>query len=327
MITIKTTLARRSLRALAAGTIFSLAAIATAAAAEQPAAAEKPAAAPASEPAAAAEKPAAAPASELAAPHAEHYQIPRQEWTFGGLFGYFDEQQLRRGYKTYKNVCANCHNMRFLAYRNLGEPGGPNFSKEEVAALAAEIQVQDGYNDQGEPIMRPGKPSDYFQWHFKNEKEAGAAFNGAAPPDLSVMAKARTVEREIAWYTFPFLMLKDLFTQYQEQGPDYLYALLTGYVDPPAGFKLNAGSNYNRAFPGHQIAMPQPLTDGAVDYEDGTPNTLDQESKDVVSFLAWAAEPHLVERKKLGILVLAYLAALAGLLFVAKKTLWRNVEH
>ncbi len=327
MITIKTTLARRSLRALAAGTMFSLVAIAAAAAAEQPAAAEKPAAAPASEPAAAAEKPAAAPASEPAAPHAEHYQIPRQDWTFGGLFGYFDEQQLRRGYKIYKNVCANCHNMRFLAYRNLGEPGGPNFSKEEVAALAAEIQVQDGYNDQGEPIMRPGKPSDYFQWHFKNEKEAGAAFNGAAPPDLSVMAKARTVEREIAWYTFPFLMLKDLFTQYQEQGPDYLYALLTGYVDPPAGFKLNAGSNYNRAFPGHQIAMPQPLTDGAVDYEDGTPNTLDQESKDVVSFLAWAAEPHLVERKKLGILVLAYLAALAGLLFVAKKTLWRNVEH
>ena len=328
MTTIKTTLVRRSLRALAAGTMFSLAAIATAAAAEQPAAAEKPAAAPAEQPAAV-EKPAHAPAGEpvAASAPAEHYQIPRQEWTFGGLFGYFDEQQLRRGYKIYKNVCANCHNMRFLAYRNLGEPGGPNFSKEEVAALAAEIQVQDGYNDQGEPIMRPGKPSDYFQWHFKNEKEAGAAFNGAAPPDLSVMAKARTVERDIAWYAFPFIMLKDLFTQYQEQGPDYLYALLTGYVDPPAGFKLNAGSNYNRAFPGHQIAMPQPLTDGAVDYEDGTPNTLDQESKDVVSFLAWAAEPHLVERKKLGILVLAYLAALAGLLFVAKKTLWRNVEH
>jgi len=290
MTTIKTTLARRSLRAIAAGTIFSLAAIVTAVAAEQPAAAEKPATA--------AEKPAAAPASEPAAPHAEHFQIPRQEWTFGGLFGYFDEQQLRRGYKIYKNVCANCHNMRFLAYRNLGEPGGPNFSKEEVAALAAEIQVQDGYNDQGEPVMRPGKPSDYFQWHFKNEKEAGAAFNGAAPPDLSVMAKARTVERDIAWYTFPFLMLKDLFTQYQEQGPDYLYALLTGYVDPPAGFKLNAGSNYNRAFPGHQIAMPQPLTDGAVDYEDGTPNTLDQESKDVVAFLAWAAEPHLVRTQE-----------------------------
>ena len=313
MTTMKTTLARRSLRALAAGTMLLLAAVATAAAAEQPAAAEKPAAAPAPT-----QEPAASPAP------AEHYQVPRQEWTFGGLFGYFDEQQLRRGYKVYKNVCANCHNMRFLAYRNLGEPGGPNFSKEEVAA---EIQVQDGYNDQGEPVMRAGKPSDYFQWRFKNEKEAGASFNGAAPPDLSVMAKARTVERDIAWYSFPFLMLKDLFTQYQEQGPDYIYGLLTGYVDAPAGFKLNPGSNYNRAFPGHQIAMPQPLTDGVVDYEDGTPNTLDQESKDVVSFLAWAAEPHLVERKKLGLMVLAYLAALAGLLFVAKKTLWRNVEH
>ena len=316
MTTMKTTLARRSLRALAAGTMLSLAAIATAAAAEQPAAAAKPAAAP-------------APAQEAAASPApaEHYQVPRQEWTFGGLFGYFDEQQLRRGYKIYKNVCSNCHNMRFLAYRNLGEPGGPNLSKEEVAALAAEIQVQDGYNDQGEPVMRAGKPSDYFQWRFKNEKEAGASFNGAAPPDLSVMAKARTVERDIAWYSFPFLMLKDLFTQYQEQGPDYIYGVLTGYVDPPAGFKLNPSSNYNRAFPGHQIAMPQPLTDGVVDYEDGTPNTLDQEAKDVVSFLAWAAEPHLVERKKLGLMVLAYLAALAGLLFVAKKTLWRNVEH
>ena len=310
MTTIMTTLARQSLRALAAGTMLSLAVIATAAAAEQPAAAPKPAA-----------EPAAAPAP------AEHYQIPRQEWTFGGLFGYFDEQQLRRGYKIYKNVCSNCHNMRFLAYRNLAEPGGPNLSKEEVAALAAEMQVQDGYNDQGEPVMRAGKPSDYFQWRFKNDKEAAATFNGAVPPDLSVMAKARTVERDIAWYSFPFLMLKDLFTQYQEQGPDYIYGVLTGYVDPPASFKLNPGSNYNRAFPGHQIAMPQPLTDGVVDYEDGTPNTLDQEAKDVVSFLAWAAEPHLVERKKLGLLVLAYLAALACLLFVAKKTLWRNVEH
>ncbi len=315
MTRMKTTLARRSFRALAAGTMLSLAAIATAVAAEQPAAAPK----------AAAPAPAAVPAAAPAP--TEHYHVPRQEWTFGGLFGYFDEQQLRRGYKIYKSVCSNCHNMRFLAYRNLGEPGGPNLSKEEVAALAAEIQVQDGYNDQGEPVMRAGKPSDYFQWRFKNEKEAAATFNGAVPPDLSVMAKARTVERDFAWYSFPFLMLKDLFTQYQEQGPDYIYGLLNGYVDAPATFKLNPGSNYNRVFPGHQIAMPQPLTDGIVDYEDGTPNTLDQESKDVVSYLAWAAEPHLVERKKLGLMVLGYLAVLAGLLFVAKKTLWRNVEH
>jgi cytochrome c1 len=301
MIKYKTSLARRTLIAIAAGAMLSGAAIA-AAPAEQ--AEEKPAA---------------------AAP--EHYQIPRQEWTFGGLFGYFDEQQLRRGYKIYKNVCSNCHNMRFLAYRNLGEPGGPHFTKEEVAALAAEIQVADGFNDQGEPVLRPGKPSDYFQWRFKNDKEAAASFNGAVPPDLSVMAKARTVEREVAWYAFPFVMAKDLFTQYQEQGPDYIYSVLTGYVDPPAGFKLNEGLNYNRAFPGHQIAMPQPLTDGVVDYEDGTPNTLDQEAKDVVAFLQWAAEPTLVERKKLGLWVLVYLGIIAVLLFISKKTLWRNVEH
>ncbi len=299
MITMKASLARRSLRAFAAGSIMSLVALA-------PALAEEPAATPAS---------------------AGHFEIQRQNWTFGGMFGYFDEQQLRRGYKIYKNVCSNCHNMRFLAYRNLGEPGGPHFSKEEVDALAAEIQVPGGYNDQGEVVMRPGKPADYFQWRFKNEKEAAASMNGAVPPDLSVMAKARTVEREVTWYSFPFLMLKDLFTQYQEQGPDYIYAILTGFVDPPAGVKITDGLYYNRAFPGHQIAMPQPLTDGVVDYEDGTPNNLDQEAKDVTAFLAWAAEPHLAERKKLGLWVLIYLGIVVGLLFVSKKTLWRNVEH
>ncbi len=303
MIKIKTSLARRTLVALAAGSFLSAAALA-------PAWAEK-----AEEPAVPA---AAAPA---------HHEIQRQNWTFGGLFGYFDEQQLRRGYKIYKNVCSNCHNLRFIAYRNLGDRGGPHLSEEEVQALAAEIQVADGFNDQGDVAMRPGKPSDYFQWRFKNAKEAAATFNGAVPPDLSLMAKARTVERDVAWYSFPLLMLKDLFTQYQEQGPDYIYAVLTGYEDAPAGFKLNEGLNYNTAFPGHQIAMPQPLTDGVVDYEDGTPNTLDQEAKDVVSFLSWVAEPHLVERKKMGLWVLVYLAIVAGLLYAAKKTLWRNVEH
>ena len=198
-----------------------------------------------------------------AAPVGETYQITRQNWTFSGLFGYFDEEQLRRGYKVYKNVCANCHNMQLMSFRNLGQPGGPEFPKEEVEAIAAEYQVQDGYNDQGEPAMRPGKPSDHFQWTFKNEAAARAALNGALPPDLSVIAKARGIEREFAWYAFPLIMLKDLATQYQEQGADYIYALLTGYTDPPAGFKLIEGLNYNKAFPGHQIAMPQPLSDGA----------------------------------------------------------------
>lgn len=191
----------------------------------------------------------------------EHFEIEKQPWTFAGLFGYFDTQQLRRGYKVYKNVCSNCHNMRFLSFRNLGEPGGPEFPKEVVDEIAAETQVTDGVNAEGQPITRPGKPADNFQWRFKNEKEAAAALN-AVPPDLSVIEKARTVERDVAWYAFPYVLAKDLATQYQEQGADYIYALLTSYRDPPASKQMASGMNYNLAFPGHQIAMPQPLQDG-----------------------------------------------------------------
>lgn len=273
------------------------------------------------------EPPGGKPAPDAADRAEKHYQIPRQNWTFAGLFGYFDEQQLRRGYLVYKTVCANCHNLRLLSYRNLGEPGGPHFPKAEVEAIAAEVQVADGYNDQGEVNMRPGKPSDPFQWRFKNEKEAGLGFNGAVPPDLSLMVKARSVERDFAWYAFPLVMLEDLATQYQEQGADYIYALLTGYGDAPADFKLAEGLQYNKAFPGNQLAMPQPLQGKDVDYADGTPNALEQEVRDVTAFLTWAAEPHLVERKKLGIWVIVYLAVLAVLLLLAKRTLWRNVEH
>lgn len=271
--------------------------------------------------------PAAASAAEPAAPAEEHFQIPRQKWTFGGLFGYFDQQQLRRGFKVYHEVCSNCHNLGLLSYRNLGEPGGPGFSPEEVKAIAAEVQVFEGFDEQGNIALRPGRPSDNFQWKFKNAKEAAAAFGGAVPPDLSLMTRARGIEREFAWYAFPFIMLKDLATQYQEQGADYIFALLNGYAEPPAGKKIAEGLNYNRAFPGNQLAMPQPLSDGQVEYGDGTPNTLDQESRDVVTFLAWAAEPHLAERKKMGLWVMIYLAVLAGLLLLSKKTLWRNIEH
>ncbi len=266
-------------------------------------------------------------AEPAAAGEEEHFEAPRQKWTFGGMFGYFDQQQLRRGFKIYKNVCANCHNLRLLSYRNLGEPGGPQFPKEVVEQIASEYQVTDGLNDKGEPNVRPGKPSDSFQWRFKNEKEAAATLNGAVPPDLSLIAKARGVERHVAWYAFPLVMLNDLATQYQEQGSDYLYSLLTGYKDAPKGKQMADGMSYNVAFPGHQIAMPQPLTDGAVDYEDKTPTTLDQEARDITAFLSWAAEPHLVDRKRMGLSVLVYFLALIGLLFVAKKTLWRNVKH
>ena len=170
-------------------------------------------------------------------------------------------------------------------------------------------------------------PSDRFTAPFKNEKEAASANNGAVPPDLSLIAKARGVALESTWYTLPYLMLKDLATQYQEQGPDYIYALLTSFKDAPPTKQMAPGMNYNLAFPGNQIAMPPPLQDGSVEYEDGTPNNLNQEAKDVAAFLAWASEPHLVERKKLGIWVLVYLAVLTGLLIVAKKTLWRDVKH
>ncbi|KAI93556.1 cytochrome C [Rhodomicrobium udaipurense JA643] len=266
-----------------------------------------------------------APAS--ASETAEHYQIPRLEWTFGGLSGYFDKQQLRRGFKVYQTVCQNCHNLAHLSYRNLTQPGGPELPKEEVEAYAAQKQVADGFNDAGEVNMRPAKLADLFVGPFKNDKEAAAALNGAVPPDLSLITKARTVEREVEWYAFPFIMLKDVLTQYQEQGADYVHALLNGYTEPPATFNLLPGLSYNRVFPGHQIGMPQPLTDGAVDYDDGTPTTLDQQSKDVTAFLAWAAEPTLADRKKLGAWVLIYLIILAGLLYASKKLIWRNVKH
>ncbi len=255
------------------------------------------------------------------------HEIQRQNWTFGGLFGYFDQQQLRRGFKVYKEVCSNCHNLGLLSYRNLGEPGGPGFSPEEVKAVAAESQVFEGFDEQGNIAMRPARPADNFVWKFKNAKEAAAAFGGAVPPDLSLITRARGIEREFAWYAFPLVMLKDLATQYQEQGADYIYALLNGYTEAPAGKKIAEGLNYNRAFPGNQLAMPQPLSDGQVEYADGTPNTLDQEARDVTAFLAWGAEPHLAERKKMGLWVMIYLAVLAGLLLLSKKTLWRNIEH
>jgi ubiquinol-cytochrome c reductase cytochrome c1 subunit len=266
-------------------------------------------------------------AAEQAAAGQEHYQIPRMNWTWGGIFGHFDKQQLRRGFKVYQNVCSNCHNVGLLSYRNLAEPGGPGFSPEEVKKIAAEVQVFEGFDEQGNIAMRPGRPSDNFVWKFKNAKEAAAAFGGAVPPDLSLITRARGIERKFAWYEFPFIMAKDLATQYQEQGADYLHALLLGYVDPPADKKIADGLNYNRVFPGNQLAMPQPLFDDAVEYTDGTKATLDQEAKDVTAFLAWAAEPHLAERKKMGVWVVIYLVVLAGLLLLSKKVLWRNIKH
>jgi ubiquinol-cytochrome c reductase cytochrome c1 subunit len=257
----------------------------------------------------------------------EGHGTPRQHWTFAGITGHFDKPQLRRGYMVYKNVCAACHGMRLLYYRNLSEPGGPMFSPENVVAFAGEAQVTDGPDDNGDMFQRPGKPTDRFVSPYANAKAAAAAQNGAVPPDLSLIVKARTVEAHSAWYMDPFRWGSDVLTSYQEQGADYLFALLMGYSEAPAGVQLAPGMNYNAAFPGHQIAMPQPLSDGLVTYDDGTPATLENYARDVTAFLAWAAEPTLEERKRMGLKVLVFLIVMTALLYLSKRILWRNVEH
>lgn len=247
---------------------------------------------------------------------------PRVSWSFSGPFGTFDRAQLQRGFKVHREVCAACHSLSRVAIRTLGEPGGPQFSQAQIRALAAEYQVMDGPNDQGEMAARPGRPSDRFPSPFPNTQAAAAANGGTAPPDLSVIAKARTYERGFPRFIF------DIFTLYQEQGPDYIHALLTGYTDPPADFKMPPGGQYNTYFPGHVIAMPKPLSDGQVEYPKGengqmvVPETVDQYSRDVTAFLMWAAEPHMEARKAMGLKVVLFLLAFAGLLFVVKKRIW-----
>jgi cytochrome c1 len=240
----------------------------------------------------------------------------RLKWSFAGPFGRYDQAQLQRGFKIYREVCSNCHSMNYLAFRNLADSGGPGFSDEQVAAVAAEYKIKD-LNDQGESIERPGRPADHFPPPFPNELAAKASF-GVAPPDMSTLAKARTYQRGFPWFIF------DMFTQYQEQGPDYIAALLKGYKPPPKGFQLPKGGNYNEYFPGHNIAMPAPLQDGQVKYDDGSPQTLDQYSKDVAAFLMWAAEPHLDSRKRIGFQVMMFLIVFSGLLYFTKKKVWSN---
>jgi cytochrome c1 len=230
-------------------------------------------------------------------------EIAHQDWTFSPPFGTYDNAQLQRGFQVYKEVCSNCHSMRLLSYRNLGEPGGPEFSPKAVEAIASRVQVTDGPNEKGEMFQRPARPSDHFRSPFANDQLARLANNGALPPDLSVIAKAR------------------------EGGPDYLYALLTGYAEPPAGFQVAQGMHYNKAFPGHQIAMPPPLSDGVVKYTDGTKGTLDNYARDVSAYLMWAAEPKLEERHKTGARVLIFLAVFAAIMYLAKRTVWARLHR
>ena len=226
-----------------------------------------------------------------------------QSWSFAPPFGTFDNAQLQRGYQVYKEVCASCHSMRLLSYRNLGEPGGPAFSPKAVEILAAQAQVSDGPNEKGEMFQRPARPSDRFRSPFANDQLARVANNGALPPDLSVIAKARP------------------------GGSDYLYALLTGYRETPSGFELAQGMYYNEAFPGHQIAMPPPLSDGVISYTDGTEPTLDNYARDVSAYLMWAAEPKLEERHRTGARVMIFLIVFVVIMYLAKRSVWARLHR
>jgi ubiquinol-cytochrome c reductase cytochrome c1 subunit len=226
---------------------------------------------------------------------------PKVDWSFNGLFGTFDRAQLQRGYQVYTEVCHSCHGLQFLAFRNLRDIG---FTPEQVAQLAGQFEVQDGPNDEGDMFMRPAKASDHIPSPFANEQAARFANNGAYPPDQSLIVEAR------------------------KGGADYIHALLIGYRDPPPeGVQLGDGMYYNEYFPGHQIAMAPPLSDGRVEYADGTEATLDQQAKDITAFLAWVAEPNLEERRRMGIAVTLFLIVLTGLLYALKRQIWSDVDH
>ena len=267
---------------------------------------------------------AAALAASLCAPAAfaqEADAPPRQHWTFSGPFGTYDPEQLQRGFKVYREVCSTCHSLNLLSFRNLADPGGPAFTEAQATAIAATFQVTDGPNDQGQMYQRPGKISDNFPPPFANEQAARAALGGKLPPDMSDLAKARSYE-----WGFPQFIF-DAFTMYQEDGPDYIHAIVDGYAAAPPGFVVAPGAQYNKYFPGHNIGMPKPLTDGQVEYSDGAPTTVDQYGRDVAAFLMWAAEPQLDARKRLGFQVMIFLIVFTGLLYFTKKRVWHAVLH
>lgn len=233
---------------------------------------------------------------------AENVDYLKTDWTFKGLFGKFDRAQLQRGYKVYKEVCASCHSMKYVSFRNLAEKGGPEFSEEAVKAIAASYDVTDGPNADGEMFTRPGKLSDKFVKPYENVKAAQAANGGAYPPDMSVLIKARS------------------------GGADYIFSLLQGYDEAPEGITLDDGVYYNKYMYGNKIRMAKPLNSGGVEYADGTKATEEQMAKDVVSFLTWAAEPHLEARKKLGFKSVIYLLILTILVYLLKKKIWSRIE-
>lgn len=239
----------------------------------------------------------AAPAPARAAGEAP--PVPDTRFSFDGVFGTFDRGELQRGFQVYQQACAACHGLYQISYRHLRDIG---LSEDQVRAIAASVQVRDGPNDEGAMFERPGRPADRFVRPYPNEQAARAANNGAYPPDLSLMVKAR------------------------EGGADYLKALLVGYQDPPEGETVREGMYYNRYYPGHWIAMPQILNDGQVEYIDGTPATAEQHARDVTAFLAWAAEPNLEARRQMGVRIILFLTVLGGLVYAVKRKVWSDVH-
>lgn len=241
-----------------------------------------------------------------------------QDWTFAGPFGTYDRGQLQRGFKVYKENCSACHAMSRVAFRNLADLG---YSEDQIKSLSAEYEVTDGPDENGEMFTRPANAADRFPSPFPN-REAAIAAMGAYPPDMSLLAKARHVERGFPTFVF------DIFTQYAEAGPDYIYSLLTGYKDAPADANIPDTLYYNPYFiAGEALAMAPPLYDDGIVYDDGTPATIDQQARDVAAFLMWAAEPKLEERKQTGFRVMVFLLIFAAFLYLSKKQVWSRIEH
>ena len=224
------------------------------------------------------------------------------EWSFKGFFGKFDRASLQRGYQVYIEVCSACHSMKYLSYRNLSEPGGPEFSENQAKAIASNFEVTDGPNSEGEMFTRPAKLSDKFVMPYENVEAATAANGGAYPPDMSVLVKARS------------------------GGADYIYSLLLGYEDPPNGVVLDDGVYYNAYMYGNVIKMANPLSEGLVEYNDGTAATEEQMAKDITTFLMWSAEPHLESRHQMGFKAILYLIILTILVYFSMKRIWSRIE-
>ena len=233
---------------------------------------------------------------------AEKVKLLSPDWSFKGITGKFDRASLQRGYQVYTEVCAACHSMKYLSYRNLYEPGGPEFSEDQAKIIASQFEVTDGPNSEGEMFTRPARLSDNFVSPYENEQAATAANGGAYPPDMSVLVKAR------------------------KGGADYIYSLLLGYEDPPVGISLDDGVYYNKYMAGNKIKMSNPLSEGIVTYSDGTASTEEQMARDVTSFLAWAAEPHLEVRHKIGFRAIIYLIIITILVYFSMKKLWSRIE-